>query len=162
MFTLVQCENIINIENIQFEDVLDVDCLNNKLIFPQLNKKISITESQKRLLICLLKNITSKKDIISVVWCESQLPVRSNNYHQMVFQLRALFQRNQLPAGILVTVPYYGLKLDKSLLRKINQPAQPEIKARHTRTESVQRHSPANSADHSPAWLNTLRGFFSR
>ncbi|MGV3345371.1 transcriptional regulator [Enterobacteriaceae bacterium LUAb1] len=108
---------LLEIETLQFEDIFSVDCFLNILTFHKKPITISLNEAQKRLLICLVNKINDKRDIISVVWQENHNRIRDNNYHQLVFQIRALLQRHGLPANLIITVPYYGLKLNDPLLR---------------------------------------------
>lgn len=119
MLSTEQCEEILDIEYIKFSTFFTLNCQMNTLEIPCKKLTISLSETQKRLLICLTKKINNKRDIINIVWYENHQYVRDNNYHQLVFQLRALLQRNQLPAKILITVPYYGLKLNEPLMKTI-------------------------------------------
>lgn len=123
MLSVEQCEKILDIENIHYSTIFSLDCQMNTLDIPCKKLTISLSETQKRLLICLTQKINSKRDIINIVWYENHQCVRDNNYHQLVFQTRALLQRNQLPTNILITVPYYGLKINEPLLRKIEAEA---------------------------------------
>ncbi|MFJ1493427.1 winged helix-turn-helix domain-containing protein [Erwinia amylovora] len=123
MLSVEQCEKILDIENIHYGTFFNLDCQMNTLEIPCKKLTISLSETQKRLLICLTQKINNKRDIINIVWYENHQCVRDNNYHQLVFQLRALLQRNQLPTNILITVPYYGLKINEPLLRKIEAEA---------------------------------------
>ncbi|MBN1084713.1 helix-turn-helix domain-containing protein [Erwinia aphidicola] len=119
MLSVQQCEKILDIDHIHFGNVLTVDCQLNTLNVLSRKLSIPLSETQKRLLICLLTNINNKREIINIVWYENHQYIRDNNYHQLVFQLRAHLKRHQLPGDILITVPYYGLKLNKPLLMKI-------------------------------------------
>ena len=117
-----QAKALLDINNLNFEDIFIVNCLLNQLIIPSRPITICLTETQKRLLICIFNKINNKRDIISVVWNDNHQRIRDNNYHQLVFQLRNLFRRHGLPPKIIITVPYYGLKLNEPLLRSLQEP----------------------------------------
>ncbi len=102
MLSVEQCEKILDIENIHYGTFFNLDCQMNTLEIPCKKLTISLSETQKRLLICLTQKINNKRDIINIVWYENHQCVRDNNYHQLVFQLRALLQRNQLPLTYLL------------------------------------------------------------
>ncbi|WP_343550342.1 hypothetical protein [Pantoea sp.] len=120
MITSEQIIALVNIEKQDFNNVFSLDCRYNRLHFTGINISISLSETQKRLMICLLNNITCKQDIIKVVWNDEYDRIRDNNYHQLVFQFRALLQRNGLPQNLIVTIPYYGLKINEPLLINLN------------------------------------------
>ncbi|WP_369789944.1 transcriptional regulator [Rouxiella sp. WC2420] len=84
-----------------------------------------ITEKHKRLVICLLKGITQKNDIINIVWYEQAGMVSDNNYHQLIHKFRNLLLENNLPKAMLRTIPRHGAMLDLSLLPKIEETVQP-------------------------------------
>ncbi|MGX5079603.1 winged helix-turn-helix domain-containing protein [Enterobacter mori] len=111
--------DLMNIKSVNFDKILYVDCYYNKASLPELNIAFSINESQKRLMLCLLRDISSKHEIMQVVWNDSHLRQRDNNYHQLVFQMRALLQRNGLPSELIMTIPHYGLKLNAPLLQSL-------------------------------------------
>lgn len=111
--------DLLNVRSVNFDKILYVDCYYNKISLPQLKITFSINESQKRLMLCLLRDISSKQDIMQVVWNDSHLRLRDNNYHQLVFQMRALLQRNGLPSELIMTIPHYGLKLNAPLLQSL-------------------------------------------
>jgi len=108
----------------------------NTLTLRANGKALALNEAQKRLWVCLIKRINCKRKIINIVWYENHLRISDNNYHQLVFQLRASLKQHQLPAQLVLTVPYYGLKLNEPLLSQLHQiiaptpcvtPAQQEI-----------------------------------
>ena len=114
MLSTEECIEILNHDVLELSEGVTLDCNMNILEIPSRELNIALNESQKRLLICLVKKVCTKRDIIYVVWYENHQRISDNNYHQLTFQLRALLQRNNLPANLLVTVPYYGLKLNES------------------------------------------------
>jgi len=113
MFSTEECIEILNHDMIELYDGIIINCNENKLEIPSRDICISLNESQKRLLVCLKEKICTKRNIINIVWYENHQRVSDNNYHQLTFQLRALLQRNNLPKNLLITVPYYGLKLNE-------------------------------------------------
>lgn len=80
------------------------------------NESFDVTEKQKRLVICLLKGITQKNDIINIVWYEQGGMVSDNNYHQLIHKFRSLLSENNLPKEMLRTIPRHGAILDLALL----------------------------------------------
>lgn len=95
-----------------------IDCRMNILNMYASKKIIYLSESQKRLMICLINNIHCKRMIIKIVWHECHQRIRDNNYHQLVYQLRNTFSKNELPSDLLVTIPHRGLVLNKDALNK--------------------------------------------
>jgi DNA-binding winged helix-turn-helix (wHTH) protein len=136
MITDEQAIALVNIDDLTFENIFTLDGRLNRLSFPAIELSIALNEAQKRLMICLLKNINCKREIIKVVWNDNHQRIRDNNYHQLVFQFRALLQRNGLPANLIVTIPYYGLKLNVPLLRNL---LSCEILAENTTSEAEPR-----------------------
>lgn len=119
MLSAEECIVLLDCDVLSFEDGLILDCNINKLEAPALNMTIMLSESQKRLMVCLLKKINCKRKIINIVWYENHQRISDNNYHQLTFQLRAAFQKNNLPDNLLITVPYYGLKLNEKICRTL-------------------------------------------
>lgn len=113
MFSTEECIEILNHDTLVLSEGVIVNCNMNTLEIASRDIIINLNESQKRLLICLTKKICAKRDIINIVWHENHQRISDNNYHQLAFQIRALFSRNNLPDNLLVTVPYYGLKLNE-------------------------------------------------
>lgn len=138
MLSTEECIEILNHDILELSGGVTLDCNMNMLEIPSREINISLNESQKRLLICLVKKVCNKRDIINVVWYENHQRISDNNYHQLTFQLRALLQRNNLPANLLVTVPYYGLKLNENQWRMlIGKPiADIEVAKPETRPEA--------------------------
>lgn len=110
---------LLEIGSFDIENIFIVNCLLNQIEIPAQEKTLKINEAQKRLLLCVAHQINSKQDIISVVWNDNHRRVRDNNYHQLIFQTRNLFERHGIPPKILLTVPYYGVKLNTPLLRHL-------------------------------------------
>lgn len=114
MFSTEECIEILNHDMLELSEGVTVNCNTNTLEIASRQLSIDLNESQKRLLVCLIKKVYTKRDIINIVWYENHQRISDNNYHQLTFQLRALLHRNNLPANLLVTVPYYGLKLNEN------------------------------------------------
>lgn len=112
MFSTEECIEILNHDMLELSEGVIVNCNTNTLEISSRQLVIDLNESQKRLLVCLIKKTYTKRDIINIVWYENHQRISDNNYHQLTFQLRALLHRNNLPANLLITVPYYGLKLN--------------------------------------------------
>ena len=157
MLSVQQCEKILDIDHIHFDNILTVDCQLNTLNIPSRRLSIPLSETQKRLLICLLTNINNKREIINIVWYENHQYIRDNNYHQLVFQLRALLQRHQLPGDILITVPYYGLKLNKPLLMKIEAESRHNDFCESSAVKAVEKKDKLNRPSLRQWFLNAIR-----
>lgn len=119
MLSVEECMELLDVDILCFEEFMLVDSNANTLEIPTMGISLALNESQKRLLVCLIKKVNAKRDIINIVWYENHQRISDNNYHQLTFQLRALLQRSGLPANLLVTIPYYGLKLNESLWRTV-------------------------------------------
>ena len=111
-------ETLLAIETLHYEEIFSVNCALNQMVIPARSMTLMLSESQKRLLLCLVHKIACKRDIIKVVWKDTHQRIRDNNYHQLVFQIRALFQRHGLPDNLIITVPYFGLRMNEPLFRE--------------------------------------------
>ncbi|CNJ23594.1 hypothetical protein HB991_15250 [Yersinia mollaretii] len=111
-----ECIQLLSDETLTYNELFTLQCSVNKLVIHASQQTVTLSEGQKRLLVALLKGINCKREIISLVWYENHQRISDNNYHQLIFQLRALLQRNNVPGDLIVTVPHYGLKLNESLL----------------------------------------------
>lgn len=116
MLTHEQCKEIVESGLLKFQDAATLDCRINQLTLHATGQTLALSEPQKRLLVCLFKNITCKRKIINIVWYEYHQRIGDNNYHQLVFQLRTLFKQHRLPAQLVLTVPYYGVRINEPLL----------------------------------------------
>lgn len=150
MLSVEECMEILDVDTLCFEESMTVDCNLNILSIAAYGITINLNEAQKRLLVCLIKKINAKREIINIVWYENHQRISDNNYHQLAFQLRALFQRNGLPANLLVTIPYYGLKLNESLWRSLINDAPPSRLAQENKTRSEQSPLPAEKEGDNP------------
>ncbi|ERH64195.1 response regulator [Pantoea dispersa EGD-AAK13] len=109
------------LRHLVFHDILTLDSAQNTLTWWPEQKTIPLNEAQKRFFSCLLLRITSKRQIIATVWNESYPGISDNNYHQLLFQSRALLKRYGLPDGLLVTLPYHGVRLNEEKLMAITR-----------------------------------------
>ncbi|MBB3305754.1 MULTISPECIES: response regulator [unclassified Enterobacter] len=114
-------EQLQALRHLVFHDILTLDSAKNTLTWWPEHKVISLNEAQKRFFSCLLLRITSKRQIIATVWNESYPSISDNNYHQLLFQSRALLKRAGLPDGLLVTLPYHGVRLNEEKLMAITR-----------------------------------------
>lgn len=161
MLTREQCRKIIEVGQLPFQDAFTLDCRMNTLRLHASGKLLLLNEAQKRLLVCLVKGINCKRKIINIVWYENHRRIGDNNYHQLVFQLRALLKQHQLPAQLVLTVPYYGLKLNEPLLDQLPPTIAPTPAATPTRPED---HNHGETGGTTPSLLARLvqigRSFF--
>ncbi|MFZ4216006.1 winged helix-turn-helix domain-containing protein [Pantoea endophytica] len=68
-----------------------------------------------------MNNINCKREIIRIVWPDKHMYVNDNNYHQLVFQLRRLFQKNGLSRDLISTIPFYGLTINENRLKSLSR-----------------------------------------
>lgn len=94
-----------------------LDCRMNILNVHAFGQMIYLSESQKRLMLCLMNDIHCKRKIIKFVWHECHQRIRDNNYHQLVYQFRTTLARHQMPADLLKTIPHRGLVLNVDSLK---------------------------------------------
>ncbi|HGM5491176.1 TPA: transcriptional regulator [Serratia fonticola] len=81
--------------------------------------QILLGRNQTKLMNCLIKGINAKKDIIQIIWGHEQKKSKENNYNQLVFQTRALLNSKGIVENVILTIPRYGLCLNKNLLRPL-------------------------------------------
>ncbi|CNK23763.1 hypothetical protein yaldo0001_40400 [Yersinia aldovae ATCC 35236] len=111
-----ECIQLLSDGTLTYKDIFTLQCSVNKLVIHANQQTIALSEGQKRLLVALLKGINCKRQIINLVWYENHQRISDNNYHQLIFQFRALLQRYNISGELIVTVPHYGLKLNEGLL----------------------------------------------
>lgn len=92
------------------------DADNNTITFKKSEIIVTLTELQGRLIFILLTGVTKKRDIIKMVWIENHISITDNNYHQLIYQCRALFSRHGIPSHVLKTIPRHGVKFNYSVL----------------------------------------------
>ena len=138
MFSIEECIEILNHETLTICEGVIINCNTNMIEIPSHEINIELNEAQKRLLVCLAKKICTKRDIINIVWYETHQRISDNNYHQLTFQLRALFQRYNLPENLIITVPYYGLKLNDSQWKMLITEKTPTKKQESVSAEPLQ------------------------
>ncbi|MDR6352496.1 hypothetical protein [Pantoea sp. SORGH_AS_0659] len=112
---------LLDTEHYQVDSYLSLDCRMNLLYNKATGEKICLSESQKRLMVCLINNIHCKRAIIRIVWHECHQRIRDNNYHQLVYQLRNILTKHGFPADTIVTIPHRGIVLNKEALRNLHE-----------------------------------------
>ncbi|HGM5491623.1 TPA: transcriptional regulator [Serratia fonticola] len=125
---LAESDSVIENESIYF----DVD--KNTITFKKDKIAITLTELQGRLIFILLTGVTSKRDIIKMVWQDNHISITDNNYHQLIYQCRAMFTRHGIPSHVLKTIPRHGAKFNYSALGDGEDPA--EMQASKPKKES--------------------------
>ncbi|AJI94134.1 hypothetical protein BD65_2701 [Yersinia ruckeri] len=141
-----ECIQLLSDETLTYKDIFTLQCSLNKLIINSCQQTISLNEGQKRLLVALLKGINCKRQIINLVWYENHQRISDNNYHQLIFQLRALLQRYNIAGELIVTIPNYGLKLNENLLITNSLNFSQKIKQSKKKGNNIVRKSHFNSA----------------
>lgn len=108
-------------------DSLFFDADNNTITFKKNEIVITLTELQSRLIFLLLSGVTKKREIIKLVWQDNHISITDNNYHQLVYQCRSLFNRHGIPSFVLKTIPRHGIRFNYSALENnekiINPPS---------------------------------------
>ncbi|AJI81483.1 putative transcriptional regulator CadC [Yersinia enterocolitica] len=127
MLNREECIQLLSDETLAYKDIFTLQCSINKLVIHTSQQTITLSEGQKRLLVALLKEINCKRKIINLVWYENHQRISDNNYHQLIFQFRALLQRNNITENLIVTVPHYGLKLNEQLVSVKNPQFCPKV-----------------------------------
>lgn len=92
-------------------DFVILDNFDSNLFFKKENVSIKLTELQRRFILCLLKGIYKKNDIIRAVWFCNHKTISDNNYYQMIFQCRSLLSRHGIPGEVIKTIPRFGVML---------------------------------------------------
>jgi len=87
---------------------------NNRLITKNEKKEAVLSKNQKYLLLCLMKKINEKNEIISCIWDKGRC--KKNSYNQLIYQTRELLTRSGFPPNIIVTIPRYGAYLNQEPL----------------------------------------------
>ncbi|CNF08931.1 MULTISPECIES: winged helix-turn-helix domain-containing protein [Yersinia] len=88
----------------------------NKLTFPIKNKEIILSKNQAKLINCLLNKTNEKSDIIKFIWGEGIYKSKNNSYNQLIHQTRALFIDEGFSPNFIMTIPRYGVCLNKNKL----------------------------------------------
>lgn len=104
------------INNISYLEKNMVSINNGKLKIKNTNIEVSLSKNQKKLLICLMKNINDKKRIITMVWGEGDYNLREMSYHQLIHKTRIRLSNHGFPDDFILTIPRYGLCLNKELV----------------------------------------------
>ncbi|MGF6190041.1 winged helix-turn-helix domain-containing protein [Serratia sp. 2723] len=115
---LAESESVLENESVYF----DID--KNTITFKKDEIVITLTEFQGRLVFLLLTGVTKKRDIIKMVWPDNHTSITDNNYHQLIYQCRALFNRHGIPAHVLKTIPRHGAKFNFAALDKDDNPVE--------------------------------------
>lgn len=94
------------------DDYLIID--NNKLITKSGRSEVTLSKNKKYLILCLMKKINKKKEIISCIWGGESC--KKNSYNQLIYQTRQLLAHSGFPPNMIVTIPRYGAYLNQELL----------------------------------------------
>lgn len=107
-------KNVTYFEN----DILVLDV--KKLILKRHNKKIALSKYQTRLIDALIKGINEKNEIMAMVWNNNLSKPKENSFNQLIFRTRMLLNENGLPDDFIMTIPCYGLCINKNYLTRIS------------------------------------------
>ncbi|MFJ1228789.1 winged helix-turn-helix domain-containing protein [Yersinia proxima] len=133
-----ECIQLLSDETLTYKDIFTLQCSINKLVIHASQQTIALSEGQKRLLVALLKDINCKRKIINLVWYENHQRISDNNYHQLIFQLRALLQRYNITGDLIVTIPHYGLKLNEGSISVCNPQSDKKVEQRRQKTSDTE------------------------
>ncbi|OAT33504.1 putative transcriptional regulator [Buttiauxella ferragutiae ATCC 51602] len=95
----------------------------NILRFKKGNNKIKLSKNQSKLMACLISEGNEKRKIINYIWGGEDCKSRGNSYSQLVFKTKQLFIKNGLPVDFIMTIPNYGLCINKNHTNKKNSQA---------------------------------------
>ncbi|ARZ00587.1 winged helix-turn-helix domain-containing protein [Yersinia ruckeri] len=87
---------------------------NNKLKIKNTDAEVTLSKNQRKLLVCLMKNINEKERIIELIWGDSG--IREMSYHQLIYKTRFRLSNNGFPDEFIMTIPRYGLCLNKAFV----------------------------------------------
>lgn len=107
---LTESDSALENESIHF----DID--KNTITFKKDKIAVALTELQARMIFILLTGVTNKRDIIKMVWQDNHIAITDNNYHQLIYQCRALFNRHGIPSHVIKTIPRHGAKFNYAAL----------------------------------------------
>ncbi|WP_158510607.1 winged helix-turn-helix domain-containing protein [Serratia rubidaea] len=79
------------------------------------HRKTTISKNQEKLIQCLLNGVFEKEEIINFIW---GLKNKKNNYNQLIHQFRKQLSSKGFPDDLIITIPRYGLCLNKYWLSK--------------------------------------------
>ncbi|MBU9828427.1 hypothetical protein J1779_00510, partial [Rahnella sp. FC061912-K] len=86
----------------------------NTLRFKKGNDKIKLSKNQSKLMACLISEGNEKNNIINYIWGATDCKSKENNYSQLVFKTKKLLIKNGLPSDLIMTIPNYGLCINKN------------------------------------------------
>lgn len=94
----------------------------NKLIMQPDNIELMLSKKQIKLITCLSSNIITKAEIINFIWHPENTHEKENHYNQLVYQTRARLANKGFPDDTIITLPRYGLCLNKNYFLTDVQP----------------------------------------
>lgn len=94
----------------------------NTLIFKKGNDKIKLSKNQSKLMACLISEGNEKENIINYIWGAVDCKSRENSYNQLVFKTKELLKKQGLPKDMIITMPGYGLCINKNYTRNLVSP----------------------------------------
>ncbi|WP_198138839.1 winged helix-turn-helix domain-containing protein [Erwinia typographi] len=105
-------------DNFFENDMLSLSLEKRVLFLKKTETIITLTVLQSRLIFFLLSDVTRKSELIEKVWPDKHIAITDNNYHQLIYQCRALFTNHGLPSDVIRTVHRHGLMFDLSRLEE--------------------------------------------
>lgn len=152
MLSTESCRALLDVERIDYGNTFTLICRTNMLHIHLTNRTLKLNESQKRFMVCLFKQINCKREIINIVWYENHQKINDNNYHQLVYKTRALLLKAGLPDDVLMTLHYFGVKLNESVFNDHSTLTLPDS----VTPESVYPASPSSRWSRWSRWLRRL------
>lgn len=99
-------------------ETLSLSLDKRELVLKKEEITIPLTVLQSRLLFLLLSNVTKKSELIEKVWPDKHVSITDNNYHQLIYQCRALFTAHGVPAEVIRTIHRHGVMFDLTILEE--------------------------------------------
>lgn len=95
--------------------------VDNILVFKKEKIEVILNENQVQLFVCLFNRTYEKKDIIGSIWPGKQVKSKENNLNQLIFQTRALLRHRGISAEVIMTMPRYGVCINRFFLATENE-----------------------------------------
>lgn len=80
------------------------------------DNEVILSKNQTKLLVCLINEIHEKKSIINYIWNNGDCKSKKNSYSQLIHKTKVFLTQNGFPADFIITIPRYGLCLNRSFI----------------------------------------------
>lgn len=93
---------------------------NNVIHYNPCDKMVRLSKNQIKLFTCLLSNRSEKEDIIQFIWGEGYQKKNELKYNQLIYRTRTKLIRLGLPNDLILTIPGFGVCLNKTLIPAVD------------------------------------------